>query len=214
MLLQARRHDGPIALPLPLMINFLARVLFESLPWLLAFCLVAVAVAVAVHRTRYTKASRRGIWLTLAGCLALLVMQWLVVTDRETLEATVRTMARAMDEGDVATIAEHVDAGFQLGQENRDEFIESVNRTLQVYQVDEARITGVESAVEGDGATVSFWARCDVRGGGATDYNFFSRWRLHFVRRAGRWLMDRIDEARADLPVGTGGGIDVLRYRR
>lgn len=195
------------------MIDFLTRVLFESLPWLLFFCGVALAVALAVYRTRYTRRSWRGIWVTVAVCAALVILQWAVVTDHEALERTVRTLARAVDRGDVATIAEHLDAGFRLGNERRDEFIESVSRTLESYQVDEPRIFDVKTKVEGDEAVVTFGAFCDVRRGDDVQNDFPTRWQLHFVRRAGRWLLDRIDQARWQLPIGDSWGNLVPYFR-
>ncbi|HOB73511.1 MAG TPA: nuclear transport factor 2 family protein [Phycisphaerae bacterium] len=195
------------------MINFLTRVLFESLPWLLFFCGVAVVVAVAVHRTRGTRASRRGIWITLAVCAALVVLQKVVVTDHEALEQVVRTMARAVDQGDVGTIGEYIDTGFRLGNDGRDEFLGSVSRTLEVYQVDEPRIFDVKTKVEGDEAVVTFGAFCDVRHGSDVQNDFPTRWQLHFVRRGGRWLLDRIDQARWQMPIGDSGGNLVPYFR-
>ncbi len=195
------------------MIEFLTRVLFESLPWLLFFCLVAFAVALAVHRSRYTRKSKRGLWITVAVCAGLVVLQYVVVTDHEALEQTVRIMARAVDQGDVGTIAEHIDADFRIGGDGREEFIQSVSRTLEVYQVDEPRLYGFETKVDGDTAIVTFGAYCNVRRGDDVQYDFPTRWELSFVRRAGRWLLDRIQQARWQLPIGESGGTLIPHFR-
>ncbi len=181
------------------MLDFLRLVLFESLPWLLGFCALAVAVAVAVHRRRQTRASRRGIWITLAVCVGLVVLQYVVVTDREALEQTVRAMADAVDDGDVDAIAQRVDAGFRWGSEGREQFIQSVNQTLQDYQIDGVHIFSVKVRAEGDTATVSFRGLCDVRRGADGPYSVSSRWELRFVRRSGRWLLEGVDLARYNL---------------
>lgn len=195
------------------MTDFLIRVLFESLPRLLVVCVIALAVALAVHRTRYTRASRRGIWVTLAVCVGLIILQQVVVTDREALEQTVRIMARAVDQGDVATIADYLDENFQMGEVGREEFIRSVNQTLQVYQVDEARIYGVQSDINSDAAEVKFGAYCDVRHDGQLESNLPTHWELSFVRRGQRWLLQRIVRAEWRLPIGDGRG-DIIPYFR
>lgn len=186
--------------------DFVTRVLFESLPLLLVFGAIGLAVAVGVHRRRQTPGTRRGIWITLAVCVGLLVLQRVVVTDREALEDAVRTMALAVDEGDVGTIGEYLDAGFRWGHEDQTQFLASARNTLQAVQIDAVRLFGFKVQVDGDSARVSFNGFCDVRRGGGDLYgNLPTHWELIFVRRAERWLLERIDVARYGLPAGGDG---------
>lgn len=196
------------------MLDFLTNLFFESLPLLAFFCVVAIAVAVAVHRRRLTPGSQRGLWLTLAICAALLVLQWLVQTDREQLDAAVRAMARGVQAGDVGAVAEQVGDSFDWDG-GRQGFIDSMNRTLQTYDINEARIFGVKAQVEGDAATVTFGAMCDVQSPSRSEYNLLSRWKLRFTRQDGRWRLQRIESAKLGPgdPSG-GGGIDAIPYIR
>ena len=95
-----------------MMIDFLRRLLFEDLPLLLLAQAVAMAVVLAVHRRWMTRRSRRLVWIGLALCAALVALQVFVVTDREALTQMVQTLARAVDQGDMDTIADKLDAGF------------------------------------------------------------------------------------------------------
>jgi hypothetical protein len=196
------------------MLDFLTRLFFESQPLLLMFCAVAMAVALAVHRRRFTSRTRRGIWLTLAGCTVLLALQHVVVTDREAIVGMVQTLARAVDEGDVGTIEEHTDDSFTLDGKNKTDWIEEVNQALQNWQFDEVRVGGFRVGVEGDAAIVSFWARSDTRGRNQTGYDAPTTWKLHCIRRGDEWKMDGLLSAKVGLEaLGSGHDIDLLRDR-
>lgn len=197
------------------MIDFLVYVLFESWPWLLVVCAMAMAVTIGIHRSRGTVGSWRAIWVTLAVCAGLLLMQYLVETPREAIERTLRTIGRAVQEGEIGTIGEYVapDMGWRDGR--RQAFIESATLTLQDYAVSNLKIYSVVPEVQGDAATVTFWCRCSVRYGGNFHEGFHSLWQLHLVRRDGRWLIDRVirGEAKA-APLPAASSIDLLSYFR
>lgn len=192
------------------MLDFLTSLLFESLPLLLAAVAVALAVAIAVHRQRRTDRSRRGLFITLGVCAALVLVQNLVVTDREALETLVVRMARAVDQGDIGALGEHVDDGFAGQAMDKAELLARANATLQRWQVDEPRIGAVRPEVDGDAATVSFRVVCDLRSDSATQYNTMSHWKLHCVRRPDGWRMDRIISAVMGLT--PQNGINILQH--
>lgn len=198
------------------MIDFFIRLLFESLPLLLAAEALAIAIAVAWHRRQFTARSRRGIWITLAVCAALLALQAIVVTDREALQDMVERLASAVDEGDIGAIGDEIDASFATRGWNRQELLDRSNQTLQRWQVDAPRVGGFQIDVQGDEATVSFRALCDIRGGGEmTQPNLFTRWKLRCVRRQDGWKVSAIQNARIGPADFSGqGGIDILDQLR
>lgn len=195
------------------MIDFLTTVLFESFTWLFFFCLVAMAMALATHRRRMTARTRRGLLVTGLVCVLLLIMQRLVVTDRERLEQAVEAMAKAVDQGDVGGIGEYVADNMQWRSGGRQQFIEDVTNRLISTNIDAARISQFEAKVEGDSATVTFMAVCDIRDPQATQANVPSHWKLHFVRSAGRWLLDQVLSGSIFFPgMASGSEIDLMPY--
>lgn len=193
------------------MIDFITTVLFESMPWLLFFCCAAVAIALAVHRRRMTPGSRKGIYITLGACVGLLLLQRFVVTERESLTSVLQAMARAVDEGEVPALLEHVSPEFKWRSAGRQEFLDDVTQRLIATQIDGARITQVKANVADDSALVSFLAVCDIRDRQFDQRSVTSYWELRFVRRDGRWLMEAI--LKGEIRPGglaPSGGIDVV----
>ena len=190
---------------------FLTRLLFEDLSLLLIAEVIAITIALAVHRRRFTAKSRRGIWITLVFCALFIGLQHLVVTDREHIERQVRTLARAVDDGDLQMLGQALDAGFTDGQRDREAFLADVDQFLQRAEVDEVTVGWFKIAASGDTASAAFTARCDYRRGNQIHSGIPSRWELVFVRRDGDWKLQRIVSA----TFGPGGLIhyhDAWRY--
>lgn len=197
--------------------DFLTRILFEDLLWLVVLELVAFAIAVAVYRRRGTAGSRTAVMITVAACVALLVLQSVVETDREKLTQLVKTLVRAADQGDVAAIGELVDdAGVAIGARDaakcdKPTFLAAANVGLQQYQVDEAGAGGFEIKVNGDTATVSFRVKCDLRESDNARYTTFSQWTIECTRGPQGWRLRRISSAK----LGLGNlisSIDIIPY--
>ncbi len=200
------------------MIDFLRRLLFEDLLLLLVACAVAFAVALAVHRRRFTQQSRRGIWITIGVCLGLIVMQSLVVTDREALRELVNDLVHASDAGDVAAIGARVDGAgvvFGSGESGEDcdkkSFLDAANVGLQRYQVDEAGTGGFRFEIDGDRAVVTFRVTCDLREGEGRAQRTPNYWTIGCVRRPEGWKMNAILDAKIGVE-GFADGIDVIPY--
>jgi hypothetical protein len=197
------------------MIDFLTRVLFESLPLLLVAIAVALAVALAVHRRRFTTGSRRGLLATAGVGVLLIVVQALVVTDREAIQQTLREAASAVQAGDVPALGEQIDEAFSAQGMDKQQLLARSNQMLQRWQVNSARLSGFRIEVDGDEATVSFRVLCDLRSDSWVQDNTLSLWRLRCVRRPEGWKVQRVLEARFG-PAGImqGGGMDIMRQIR
>lgn len=195
---------------------FITRVLFEDAVLLGLFCLVLLAIAVGVDRSRRTPRSRRLLYGALAAIAVLFVIQALVVTDREALEKLVHTLVHRVDEGDVGGIGALVDpGGVTLGQVaiTRDEFIQMSNVGLQRYTIDEAGARSITVQITGDNATVSFQASCDIRGNGTPQQRMPSAWTIGARRTPGGWKLNAI--TRGEIGLGgilNSGSIPLMPY--
>lgn len=175
------------------MVDFLQRLFFESVVLLLIVEVVALTIVLAVHRRTRSDASRRVLWGTLVGCAALLVLQQVVTTSREKIVASVEKMVWAVDDGDMAALAEELDRDFEHHHLDRKVFMDDVvNPQLQRYRVDEAGASGFNVEVDGDRATISFRVICTVRRGDRVEGNMLSVWKLGYVRRDDGWRLQRI----------------------
>ncbi len=195
---------------------FLRRFFLEDLALLLMAGAVGVAIALALHRRRYTARSRRRVWMTLGVCVVLIAMQYAVVTPREALEAMVARLARAVDEGDVAAIGACIDEdgvrfgrGLEAERVTKEEFLAAVNVGLQAYQVDEAGTGGFTMTIDGDEATLTFRAVADLRQQERVEYHTPTQWEVHCVRRAEGWKLDGIVSAKVALG-SVVQGLDIM----
>ena len=188
------------------MLDYVTRLLFEDLPLLLVAEAIALAVVLAIHRRQFTPQTRRAVWITLGVCVTFIVIQSLVTTKREALEAMVSALARAVDDGDVPAIAERIDEEFRHGNDDKEAFLDGVvKQTLQRWQVDEAKVAGFKIEIDGDTATVSFRAHCDCRSDNPVQYSVPSFWTLNCVHRPDGWKLLGIPRAKC----GPGGTFDV-----
>src|SRR5688572_6622536 len=104
------------------MLDFFTRLLFEDFWVLAAFAAPVFIVALAIHRRRLTSRTKRGVQITIGCFLLILAVQYLVVTDREAIEKLIRTLARAVDEGNVPGIGEHLDETFATRDSDKQTF--------------------------------------------------------------------------------------------
>jgi hypothetical protein len=186
-------------------LSFISRFLFEDLWLLLIAEFIAIVVVVATHRRRMTAGTRRAVWITLAGCAALVGLNKLVTTDSERIVEMVTAVAEAVDEGDIPAIAARVDDEFKYRNWDKAGFVAELNSKLQNWRVDEAKVGRFEIEVQGDVAKASFRASCDWKGGSDAQAGVASLWTLECVRRSDGWKFRRILAAK----VGPGYRIDL-----
>lgn len=177
------------------------------------FGAMAMAVALGVHRRRFTSATRNGVWGTLAGCIILVIVQSLVVTRREALIETVQQLTAAVDEGNVLAMEPFFYSEVRLGQKGaapREAILRMADLALREYQVDEAGTGGFNMEIAGDRATVTFRVTCDLQGRDV-GYRTPSTWRLGVLYDANQWRIDHIESGEIGLG-GIGQSIDVMPY--
>jgi hypothetical protein len=123
----------------------------------------------------------------------LILLQALVVTDRERLVSICQAVARAVQHGDVAGVAEYVSPQFtnedSRGGRSIDKalLIETLEQLLSRYDVEEPRLRQFEVEVDGAEAVVCFSASCRIITPDQIIAPMGSAWELTFARSEGRW---------------------------
>ncbi len=192
------------------MIDYFKVLLLESVVLLSIVETLALAVVVAVDRRRQSTGSRRTVWLALVVCVALLIVQHLVHTDRERIRAVVVQIADAIDAGDVAGVGDHLDDTFQDAGMDKPAWLADLRQKLQRWRIDEAKVGGFAIEVDQDSAQAWFRATCDWRTDQQSQSGVYSTWRLGFVRRDDGWKLSRVLEAK----FGPAGMLDYTTIRQ
>ena len=185
------------------MLDFLRALFFEKLYLLIIVELVALAIVVGWYRRDPTE-RRRGVAIAIAVCIAHIAVQHLVETDRERIQAVVRSMATAIDEGDMATLTVHLGTGFQDRGLNKQAWSDDLRQRLQRWQIDHADVGSFTIDLQGDEAIASFTASCDWRSPQQSQAGVRSTWKLAFIRRSDGWKLQRVLDAK----FGPGGMFD------
>jgi hypothetical protein len=173
-------------------VSFIARLLFEDLSLLLMAEFAVLMIVLAVHRRRMTPRTRQVVWMTLGLCAALILLNKLVVTDAEKIVDAVRTMALAVDEGNVPVVADGLDSEFRYHQWDKAGFVGELNRKLQEWRIDEVDVGRFEIEISGSTAKVCFRASCDWKGASESQTGVTSDWTQEWVRRPDGWKLRRI----------------------
>jgi hypothetical protein len=166
---------------------------------------VALMIVLTIHRRRMTTRTRRSVWVTLAVCTALILLNKLVTTRREQLVAAIGSMAQAVDEADLPAITSRLDDEFQYGHWDKAGFVAELNRKLQDWRIDEVSVGGFEIDLTGQSAKVAFRASCDWRGHNESQTGVVSFWTQEWVLRPDGWKLRRILGAK----VGPNGMFDL-----
>jgi len=174
------------------MSNGLTRLLFEDLALLLLAEVAGLAVVLGVHRSRMTPYTRRLVWIALAVCAGLIVVQRLVVTEREAIQATVKAMARDVEEGDVDSLGAKLDEDVTFdGVTGKQAVLRQAYLMLQRYDVGNARVSGFDIRLDNDRARVRFQAVADVRKDQTRIDRTPTVWDVTMVRGPGGWKVRR-----------------------
>jgi hypothetical protein len=155
---------------------------------------VLLAVAALVLAAAYWNRRKRSYLFGIAGVLLLAGVVWLidflVVTERERLAATVKSMGQAVKAMDVDRVFQHISDSFESSGLKKSAFQEVVRRNVRVYEAREMQIWDVEIKeldAEKRTANVEFLAK--VRGNWSGGEEFYLV-RAEFVLEAdGQWRM-------------------------
>lgn len=166
--------------------------LFES-PWTLSFLAAAVCLILLVLWRRTGSPGRRKAFLiAVVASVALLVLQAIVVTDRERIMSQLDALAEAVERVDLPQIDRAIDADYTDGRDDRGRLLATIHERLTRYTIRGARLSAFDITVDGGDATVRFRCVCDLAGGEAPGGTTVSRWEVRLVRRDEGWRVRSI----------------------
>lgn len=158
--------------------------------------LVVFALSVAWHLRR-TRRSATVLGVGIAVAVLLLVVQKIVVTDREAIDRMVRRLAVAVETKDFDIVAQLIDEDFGTDGGRKADFIAAIKATLTRFEIEGARLHAMKIDIAEDHATVEFGVLCRLRFSGF-DRPSTSRWSLGLVRRGAGWRVREIDPLEID----------------
>jgi hypothetical protein len=169
---------------------------------MLLWLIVAVVVIVAL-RVWMTRHSRLAGWVTMIGLITLagsITSAVLIESDSERLRTICREMATAVGDGDVGVLERHIAADYVLtvGADSWDrrELLDTMSKSLPRWDIENERLSSLESVVEDGHATVNLVATCELITDQVAIPTHVSRWRLTFKKIDGQWKVVRIDPKR------------------
>jgi hypothetical protein len=172
--------------------DFLTWMFLESRP-LLGGCLAVVLFVLLVYWRRTLKPKPFLVGLALA--VVLLVVQALVVTQREHADRIMRSIERDVLASRTEAIAAALSDRFQIPEKNwdRERFIERVKdymQTIDVRTLNRRKLQIEKSETDAFEISVSYLAEISGR-----DYAgpVLSRWKIYFVHEDGHWRILRIE---------------------
>jgi hypothetical protein len=194
-----------------IIMDAISRLLFEDLTLLLMAEAAALLVVLAIHRRKLTPQSRRMVWVTLAVCALLIAIQTMTTTKREAVRQTIESLAQAVEDGNMAAIAERVHADFEHRQMDKDTFLTFVQAQLQRWDISNVGLGQFEIEVEDERANATFRCSCNVRGNNGFERGIPSMWTIELERSEDRWQMTSIVRGKIG-PRGMFDFSDVGRY--
>jgi len=153
-------------------------------------------VLISVWSRRRTDLARRVMLAGLVVSPVLVVVQALVVTERERLRGVCEDLANAIRHVDLDTFEAHLTPDFTyrgvaLGRlTGRETMRQRLEQTLLRYRVEEPRLRGFEMEVGRERAVVRFIAVCRVVSAEAIEPSLRSSWELTFRRVSDAWRLE------------------------
>jgi hypothetical protein len=125
----------------------------------------------------------------------LMILQHVVVTDREWIEQILEELALAVDCEDLETIEAALANTIEAEGMDKAQFMARLESIFEQAEIDEVHILDAEISVDDTSASVHLQAHCRVR---APDWPYeyhLSSWDLRFVRGTDTWLLQMVRQA-------------------
>lgn len=172
--------------------DWLEFVLLESPAYLLGGLMLLLA---ALGSCWFFRPGRVTGWLVVGGLLlgtVLLIVQHIVVTDRERIDQLLEELALAVDCEDLDKLADALTDDARIDQMDKQQLLVRLEDFFDKAEIDDVKILDRDIQTEDNTASVVLQAHCRVRG---TDWPYehhASAWEVKFVRRSGRWLIHHV----------------------
>jgi hypothetical protein len=191
--------------------DWIVHLLFESPLQLLAALVMLEAVLATIW---WFRPGRNTFGAIVGGLLlgaVLLVVQRLVVTDREKIQELLGVLALAVDCKDLRTIEPAIDDTYAADGMNRAQLLERIKDVFAHSEIDDVRLVDVKVTVEDDRSAVRLRVHCRVR---APDWPYdysLSAWDVQLVRRGEAWRVAAAHH-RSDTGLSAKDLIDVVTH--
>lgn len=174
----------------------MTHILFES-PLML---LIGVVLMLAVLATIWWfRPGRTTGWMAVGGMLlavALLILQQVVVTDRERIRLLLDDIALAVDAERLAEVEAALADDCDIDGMDKQRILSELASAFEQSEFDEIKIVRADITVDGDAAAAVVRVHGRVRAPDwPYDYNLTS-WEVQFVRSERGWLVHRAHHAR------------------
>jgi hypothetical protein len=180
--------------------DFLTHVFLESAPWLGGFCFCLFSFVVLARRRWSERAAAYALPLTLLIVAVLFLVQWLVVTQREQIWASLDAFIRAVERQDDARIRGALSDAYQGEGMDREAILSFIVERLRRLRVYDSRVSNREVDIDGDRAALELVAGATVSVDGGVGQWHMGRWRIQWSREGDDWkitsirprMMDRV----------------------
>lgn len=167
--------------------DLIVRIFFES-PMLLFTVLLLVEVAFAI--CWWLRPTRVSAGLAVGGLFVgavLLIVQHLVVTDREQIRELIENLALAVDCEDIRPIEAAIDSEYNADGMDKAQLLRRMREAFEHADIDDVKLVDTRIQAEGDHAVVNLRAHARVRSPDwPYDYHL-SAWDIELVRRGSAW---------------------------
>jgi hypothetical protein len=173
----------------------------ESIQWLLFENRIALLVMLGLTEfvvlwvwARWrTRRTRNAVFAGLVLSIVLLVVQTVVVTDRERIIALCNSLAAAVENGKIAAVAEHLAPDFRSDGVDRDRLLADLTRLLTRVHVEETQLSNFRVSFADGQAHAEFDAACRVMAGGYVEGGVGTSWRLTLRQTNETWQVLAIE---------------------
>ena len=176
-------------------------ILFENPYALLPFLIPAALVLVWTWDRRRTRLTERLAIGGIATIAILVVLQAVVVTDRERVRRVCEALAGALCDGDLRALATHVSDDFRIESGDRvwhkSDFLFHCEDTLSVWDIDEVRLRRFNISIDGDLATAKFQAVCRLISADIMVARHVSGWKIELVPAGESWRVRAVVPVRS-----------------
>ncbi|MBN1341954.1 MAG: hypothetical protein JXQ73_04700 [Phycisphaerae bacterium] len=170
----------------------LQHILFESPLILFVGSALILAILGAFWWARPGKVTSWAFVCGMALAALLMILQHVIVTDRERILERLEEIALAIDCEEIETIGRALADDCKIDGMAKAELLDRLAFIFNRAEIDEVTIMEAEVSVEGDVALANVRGHCRYK---APDFPYdyhISSWDVRFVRRGGDWLIQEV----------------------
>ncbi len=165
-------------------------ILFEKFYLLTGICLFLSVTAIYFAYQRRTKFTRNLATAIPVISLILIVLNLMVVTDREQIRALLYKLTAACQNENISAISDIMDKNFQTDEYGKKQFLAATENAFKHVTLSSIRLWGIEN----NPPTVKFISIVHITDKSGREYGTVrSDWELTFVKRKKSW---KLTEAR------------------